>query len=71
MPCERPTAKAMGSIPSSSSPQFHCGKPVQLFFPVTPVPLEVKPQGRDDIGLYLCSPQCEMETFLANDSIFC
>ena len=71
MPCECPTAEATGSIPSSSSPRFHCGKLVQLFFPVSPVPPEVKPWGGDDIGLYLCSPQCEMETFLANDRVFC
>lgn len=69
MPCERPTVEMTGSITSSSSPQFHCSKPVQLFFPITPVPLEVEPQGEDDIGLHLCSPQFEMETHPANDSI--
>lgn len=71
MPCECPTGGGQAVLPSSSSLQFHCGEQVQLFSPVTPVPLEVKAQGGGDIGLCLCSPQWEMETFLVSDSIFC
>lgn len=54
---------------SSSLPQLHWRKPVQLFFSPTPVPLKVKPWGGMKLGC-ACFPQCEMETFLANDNTF-
>lgn len=69
-PCRHLMAEVMGSTFSSSSPQLHWRKPVQLFFSPTPVPLKVKPWGEDEAELCTHSPQCEMETFLANDNIF-
>lgn len=55
---------------SSSPLRLQC-RMCQILCSVTSSPFEVNPEEGNGTGLRLCSPHCEMETFLANNGIIC